>query len=276
MRVPFFLFGRRSLRFWDYWLLSKFGGKVLNIPRGGKKIVVLSFDVETWNGKCGGDKEPSANPQEEYFEYLPRLLDVLDKYSIKAQFFVCGKVLDLYSEAFEEVVHKGHGIGGHAYCHENMSKLSGDSQMAIVYRVKRLMYKKLGVEMRSWRCPGLAANIETFKVLKEVGVRYVSNSYRVKPFSFNGVLEIPLSARMDDYLLECQRQKNTDVSLWVEYVKKKTMRKRSGVLVFGMHTWIQKKHDPECKAIEGLLDFLKSFRSNVWVGSFDDLEEIFV
>jgi len=67
-------------------LLSKFSGKVLNIPRCGrmKKTVVLSLDVKTWNGKCCGQEEFSANPKGEYFKYLPRLLAVLDKYSVKA------------------------------------------------------------------------------------------------------------------------------------------------------------------------------------------------
>ncbi|MDH5448157.1 MAG: polysaccharide deacetylase family protein [Candidatus Bathyarchaeota archaeon] len=277
MRIPFFLFKRRTLRFWDYWLLSKFSGKVLNIPRCGriKKTVVLSFDVETWDGKCGGQEELSANPEEEYFQYLPRLLAILDKYSVKAQFFVCGKVLELYSEAFEEVARRGHGIGGHGYYHENMSMLSCDSQKTVVSMVKRLMHKKLGVEMRSWRCPGLKANIETFKVLERLGVRYSSNCYRVKPLSINGVLEIPLSARMDYHVLKSQGQKNTDGNLWAEYVKKKIITS-SGLLVFGMHTWVQKKYDPECNGVESLLDFLSSAWSSVWIGRFDDFEEIVV
>jgi len=279
LRIPSFLFRGRTLRFWDYWLLSKFSEKVLNISRGTRarmeKIVVLSYDVETWDGECGGEKEPSGNPQEEYFKYLPKLLAVLDRYSAKAQFFVCGKVLERYSEAFVEVARRGHGIGGHGYYHENMSVLSRDAQKALVSIVKRLMYKKLGVEMRSWRCPGLVANIETFKVLGDLGVKYSSNCYRVKPFSIDGVLEIPLSSRMDYHVLKSQAQKNTDGKLWIEHVKEKIIT-NSGLLVFGMHMWIQRKYDPECSGIASLLDLLRSAGNRVWVGRFDDFEEIIV
>jgi len=270
LKNPFSFFKLRTLRFWDYWFLSRFGGRVLSVPRGRQKAVVLSFDVETWDEMCGGEKELSANAEEEYFKYLPRLLATLDKYSAKAQFFVCGKVLELYSDAFEEVVRKGHGVGGHGYYHENMSRLSGGLQKRIVDMVKHLLYKKLGIEMRSWRCPGLAANFETYRVLNELGVKYASNCYRVKPFSIKGVLEVPLSGRMDDYILGFHSSENAS-GLWSEYMKRKILTSHK-ITVFGMHTWIR-KYDPECKAIENILDYIGAYERKVWVGRFDDFEE---
>ena len=75
--------------------------------------MVLSFDVETFDGKCGGINQASADPEEEYSEYLPRLLKLLDEYGAKAHFFICWKVLELYGDAFRTLAKKGHGVGGH-------------------------------------------------------------------------------------------------------------------------------------------------------------------
>jgi len=99
--------------------LSRLKGLRLDIPDEKKKGVVLSFDVETWDNKCGGCTDFSADPEDEYYKYIPGLLDLFKDYSVKAQFFVCGKALDLYSEAFKNVIKKGHTIGGHGYVHEN-------------------------------------------------------------------------------------------------------------------------------------------------------------
>ena len=271
--VPYFLFGSRSLRPFDYRLLSRLWGKTLTIPEGKKKGFVLSFDVETWDGKCGGTHEESANPEEEYFGYLQRLLAVLEKHNTKAQFFVCGKVLELYSAAFDAVVRKGHGVGGHGYKHEVMSTLSDKWQRKIVGKVKSLTYEKLGVEMKSWRCPWTVSNIHTYKVLREFGIRFTSNNRAVhKPFSISGVLDIPVASKFDGEILGWANPKSTYHNSWTKYMKEETSSK-GGILVFGMHTWVQRKYDPDCSGLESFLNYLKPYRDKVWLGSFDDLQE---
>lgn len=271
--MPYFLFGSRTLRPFDYRLLSRFCGKTLTVPEGKRKGIVLSFDVETWDGKCGGANEESANPEEEYFGYLQRLLAVLGKYRIKAQFFVCGKALELYSAAFDAVVQKGHGIGGHGYRHETMSTLSDKCQRKIVSKVKSLAYEKLRVEMKSWRCPWTIANIQTYKVLKELGIRFTSNNRSVrKPLLIEGVLDIPVVSRFDGEILGWVSQKSAGRNVWARYMKEESASK-DGILVFGMHTWVQKKYDPECSGLESFLNYLRPYRDKVWLGSFDDLQE---
>ena len=271
--MPYFLFGSRTLRPFDYRLLSRFCGKTLTVPEGKRKGIVLSFDVETWDGKCGGANEKSANPEEEYFVYLQRLLAVLEKYRIKAQFFVCGKVLELYSAAFDAVVQNDHGIGGHGYKHEVMSTLSDKCQRKIVGKVKSLASEKLGVEMKSWRCPWLAANIQTYKTLRESGFAFASNNRAVhKPLSISGVLDIPVVSKLDGETLGWTNPKSADYSAWARYMREEAASK-GGIFVFNMHTWIQRKYDPNCSGLESFLDYLEPYRDKVWLGSFDDLQE---
>jgi peptidoglycan/xylan/chitin deacetylase (PgdA/CDA1 family) len=254
-------------------VLSRFKALKLDIPGGKVKGVVLSFDVETWDNKCGGRVDSSADPEDEYFRYLPGLLDLLKDYSIKAHFFVCGKVLDLYPEAFRIVLEKGHAIGGHGYAHEKLYSLSGEEQKTIVEKVRSLLNERFAQNLKSWRSPELASNRDTDRVLNECGVKFCSNAPWGRPFLLEGVVEIPLVRKMDNEILGYSGDKTRSPSKrWADYMKSKFEGVGEGVLVFGMHTWVQKKFDPKYEALTSFLNFLESKRSEVWFGSLDDLK----
>lgn len=68
----------------------------------GKKVVYLTFD----------DGPSTTN--------TPRILDVLDRYNVKATFFIVGSILDKSEEAknlLKEEVKRGHAIANHTYNH---------------------------------------------------------------------------------------------------------------------------------------------------------------
>jgi len=275
------IFHQKLFRFLDYlyvqnsyMFLSRLKGLRLDIPDGKKKGVVFSFDVETWDNKCGGRTDFSADPEDEYYRYIPGLLDLFKEYSVKVQFFVCGKALDLYSEAFKTVIKKGHTIGGHGYAHENLPRLSGEEQKVIVEKVRSLMNERFGVEIKTWRSPGLASNRDTYRALKECGVKLCSNAPWGRPFFIEGVLEIPLVRKMDDEILGCSGAKKCSPSKrWGDYMKNKfESASENEVLVFGMHTWVQKKLDPKYEALASFLNFLESNRNDFWIGSLEDLK----
>lgn len=50
-------------------------------------------------------------------EVTPWVLDVLDKYGIKATFFMVGDNVHKHPEIYEDVVRRGHRIGNHTYHH---------------------------------------------------------------------------------------------------------------------------------------------------------------
>jgi peptidoglycan/xylan/chitin deacetylase (PgdA/CDA1 family) len=265
---------RRYTQF-SYLILSRFNRLRLNIPEDKAKGVVFSFDVETWDDKCGGLVEPTADPEDEYFRYLPELLDLLKDYSIPAHFFVCGKTLELYPEVFKMVLKRGHAIGGHGYAHERMSNLSSEEQRGIVKKVRSLLNERLNLNLTSWRCPGLAANRETYRVLNECGVKVCSNAPWGKPMLIEGILEVPMVRKMDDQILRYSNMREgcNHPRRWADYMQRKFMSADSGIMIFGMHTWIQRKYDPKHEALTAFLNFLESYRNKIWFGRLDDLCE---
>ena len=50
-------------------------------------------------------------------EATPFVLDTLDRYGIKATFFMVGDNVRKHPEIFAEVVRRGHRIGNHTYHH---------------------------------------------------------------------------------------------------------------------------------------------------------------
>ncbi len=50
-------------------------------------------------------------------EVTPKVLAILEKYQVKATFFMVGENIDKHPEVYEQVVQAGHSIGNHTYNH---------------------------------------------------------------------------------------------------------------------------------------------------------------
>ena len=57
-------------------------------------------------------------------DYTLNILDILDKYNVKATFFLVGFWIDEYPHQVKEIHNRGHEIGNHSSTHPNMSQLS--------------------------------------------------------------------------------------------------------------------------------------------------------
>ena len=76
-------------------------------------------------------------------EVTPWVLDVLDRYRIKATFFMVGDNVRKYPEVYRMVVERGHRIGNHTYHHLKGLGLSADSYVANVEEANRLVESDL-------------------------------------------------------------------------------------------------------------------------------------
>ncbi len=109
-------------------------------------------------------------------EYTPQLLEVLNRYNIKANFFWLGSCVDRYPEIVKAVYEKGHWIGLHGYEHISFPKLTPNQLKSSLEKTQLSIYKACGLETKSVcdvRPPNGLFIPPTLKLLQEWGYRIV-------------------------------------------------------------------------------------------------------
>ena len=104
--------------------------------------------------------------------YTPIILEILEKYGIKATFFVIGQNADYYPETLDLVVKNGHELGNHTYSHSVISCNDKARLMSEVDKCESVIYEKTDIKTKLFRPPEGAIN-------GKVGSALVENDYQV-------------------------------------------------------------------------------------------------
>lgn len=64
-----------------------------------------------------------------------KILDVLEKYSIKANFFILGKWAEKYPGIVKETFNRGHLIGNHSYSHPKKGYADFEKAEEIIFNI---------------------------------------------------------------------------------------------------------------------------------------------
>lgn len=108
---------------------------------------------------------------------LPRLLDMLDEFHIKAAFFVPGRTAKVYPEKIKEVTERGHEISCHGYEYENFSLLSYEEQRIRISKAVDAIEKACGKRPVGFRAPMGDLMLETLNIAREYGMKYSSDLF---------------------------------------------------------------------------------------------------
>ncbi len=73
----------------------------------------------------------------------PKILDILDKFQVKATFFCLGENAEKHPEIFELIQLKGHQLGNHGYAHLNGFKTNNKLYFQNVEKADKLINSKL-------------------------------------------------------------------------------------------------------------------------------------
>ena len=123
---------------------------------------------------------------------LPRLLELYDKYEVKATFFVLGQLAELKPNIVKQIVEHCQEVGSHGYQHDYrraFDVMTLDEQIADLRRSKDILEQIGGKEVVSFRAPALRINQDTPMALREVGFRFDSSvaPQRMDAFMSHGV-----------------------------------------------------------------------------------------
>lgn len=83
----------------------------------------------------------------------PEILDILEKYGVKATFFVVGTNAEYYPHLIKEEAERGHEIANHSYSHSRLSEFTKEQIKEEIERTDALIKKASGITPKLFRPP---------------------------------------------------------------------------------------------------------------------------
>lgn len=139
-------------------------------------IACMTNDVETTSIVNGGLRDDTG--VKVWKEGLPMLLDLYEKYGVKATFFYIANFAKQHPEIIKIVQKRGHEIACHGLTHRHdkaFDVMPFEEQLEHLSTAKKILEDIAGEEVVSFRAPALRVNFDTPKALIEAGFKYDSS-----------------------------------------------------------------------------------------------------
>ena len=102
----------------------------------------------------------------------PALFELLDRYGVRASFFVEGWNGQHHPAAVRAIVARGHELGMHGWTHEAWEALDADAEQALATRATEALAQAAGTSPVGFRAPGGRRTARTDEILSGLGYRY--------------------------------------------------------------------------------------------------------
>lgn len=104
---------------------------------------------------------------------IPQIISTLERYGIKATFFVVGQWAEKYPGSVKAIHEAGHELGNHSYSHPDMTQLSRSEIESQLRRCSDAVEKAAGVPTTLFRAPSGAYNNATIEVAQSMGYQVI-------------------------------------------------------------------------------------------------------
>jgi len=127
-------------------------------PGGARVAVALSFDMDAETGFLrSGQTSPQPLSRGEYGPRVgvPRILQLMEKYSIPVTFFIPAVSGQLHPDAVDAILKSplNHEIGVHGWVHERITELTPEEERMLTRRAFDYWTKRLGRKPAGIRTP---------------------------------------------------------------------------------------------------------------------------
>lgn len=144
----------------------------------------LTIDVEDWFHILDCSDAPKisiwGDLESRVVANLDELLDLLDKYNVKATMFWLGWVAERHPQLLRKCFKAGHEIASHGYVHQLVLNQSVSEFKEDIYRSKSILEDTIGGEVWGFRVPGFSITDKTLwalDVIADVGYKYDSSVF---------------------------------------------------------------------------------------------------
>lgn len=128
----------------------------------------LSIDLEDWYHPELLRKYIRGIPKPQIIDSTMKILILLDKYKLKATFFILGEIAKKYPDLIKEIYNKGHELASHGMSHLPLWNLNYDKFDIELKDFNNLIKKILGnkVKIEGFRAPTFSLDHTTKYALK--------------------------------------------------------------------------------------------------------------
>lgn len=133
---------------------------------------ILTFDIEEWYI----EKFFKGNDPEKYKAYdstLVRILELLDRHSLKATFFCVGALGEHFPYVVKRIAECGHEIGCHSNVHKWVNLMTDQELREDTRKAIDQLEQCTGKKVKSYRAPAFSigeVNKQAFQILAECGI----------------------------------------------------------------------------------------------------------
>ena len=196
-------------------------------------------DVET-SGNAVSRQEEAAHKVYLTFDDGPskhteEILEILDRYDVKATFFVVGKEGDASEEILQKIVEEGHTLGMHSYSHEYSEIYRSKEDFAKDFqKIREYVYEAAGIESTVYRFPGGSSNKVSDVPMEELADYLESQGVRFFDWNVSagdgGSRELTVDMVVENCTKEIDQRK-TSVILMHDSVNKSTTLEALPVII---------------------------------------------
>jgi peptidoglycan/xylan/chitin deacetylase (PgdA/CDA1 family) len=179
-------------------------------PRSSTVAVSFTFDVDAESGFLGEGEEYRkriTSLSEGSFSVrrgVPRILELLERFSIPASFFVPGDTAERHPGLCASLLEAGHEIGHHGYLHLRSDKVSAAAQREEIEKGLAALESAGAPKPTGYRSTSWELTPETFELLLEHDFAYDSSCMGddrpyLQRWEGKEILELPVHWSLDDW-----------------------------------------------------------------------------
>ena len=136
-----------------------------------RKSILITIDLEDWfqveNFKNSIPFSEWDTKEFRFENNTRRLLEIFEKYNIKATFFILGWNAERASELVREIHNLGHEVASHGYNHNLCSDIStGKIYEKIIQKSKSILEDIIGTPVFGYRAPSFSITENTISLLE--------------------------------------------------------------------------------------------------------------
>lgn len=147
----------------------------------------LSFDIEDWFHIVEIPELEDRSRWDGYSSIVEEktdlILSILDRYDVKATFFVLGWIARKYPSVAKKITNKGHELGTHSFWHRKVYELTREQFYDDLQLSIDILQDQTGQKVQGFRAPSFSIIPGTewaFDVIKDLGLTYDASLFPAK------------------------------------------------------------------------------------------------